>query len=422
MITPDTIVKEKLEQMQTGLNNAKDYVENAKDTPSVIKYEGDNTTFVWKHPCEDFFTGTQLIVHESQEALFYMNGEALDLFKAGRHMLETQNLPLVSKWFKKETGNRTPFHCEVYFINKTEQMAIKWGTSDKVEYLDPLYKFPLKIGASGEMFLRAENSRKLLGKVVGTENTLTQQSLTQKFRGFLMLHLKTYLSRLMREKEINIFQVDEHLTEMSDYLKEKLSPEFDDYGICLERFLLTTIVKPEEDKTYIQFRDLHSQQFKSTFANQQVMFDTQRKTLEAQGRQSVGLIDQDTESKRMMMEAEALAYKRRIEGYTYQDERSFDVSQKLAGNEAVAPMANMGIGLGMMAGVGSVMGTTVGGMVSQSMGAVNPPQANETVSGNQNPQLPQDDIEIRLAKLEKLKGKIPDNMYEQKLQEILNSI
>ena len=57
----------------------------------VIKYEGDNTTFIWKHPVEDFNTGTQLIVHESQEAIFFMNGQALDLFGPGRHTLETQN-------------------------------------------------------------------------------------------------------------------------------------------------------------------------------------------------------------------------------------------------------------------------------------------------------------------------------------------
>ena len=64
----------------------------------VIKYEGDNTTFIWKHPCEDFNSLTQLIVHESQEAIFMMNGQALDLFGPGRYTLETQNIPLISKY------------------------------------------------------------------------------------------------------------------------------------------------------------------------------------------------------------------------------------------------------------------------------------------------------------------------------------
>ena len=51
----------------------------------MIKYEGDNSTFVWKHPREDFNTATQLVVHESQEAIFFLNGQALDLFGAGRY-------------------------------------------------------------------------------------------------------------------------------------------------------------------------------------------------------------------------------------------------------------------------------------------------------------------------------------------------
>ena len=90
----------------------------------IIKYEGDNSTFIWKHPSEDFNSLTQLIVHESQEAIFFMNGQALDLFGAGRYTLETQNIPLIGKALNRATGDVSPFHCEVYFINKTEQMSI----------------------------------------------------------------------------------------------------------------------------------------------------------------------------------------------------------------------------------------------------------------------------------------------------------
>lgn len=112
----------------------------------IIKYEGDNSTFIWKHPCEDFNSLTQLIVHESQEALFFLNGQALDLFGPGRYTLETQNIPKIGKILNRTTGDQTPFHCEVYFINKTEQMSIKWGTDSKVQYIEPTYGFPLSIG------------------------------------------------------------------------------------------------------------------------------------------------------------------------------------------------------------------------------------------------------------------------------------
>lgn len=135
----------------------------------IIKYEGDNSTFIWKHPNEDFNSLTQLIVHDSQEAVFMLNGEVLDVFGAGRYTLETQNIPKLGKILNRAVGDKTPFHCEVYFINKTEQMSIKWGTDSRVEFVEPTYGFPLSIGASGEMSLRANDSKKLLLKLVGTE-------------------------------------------------------------------------------------------------------------------------------------------------------------------------------------------------------------------------------------------------------------
>ena len=167
----------------------------------IIKYEGDNSTFVWKHPSEDFNTSTQLIVHESQEAIFFMNGQALDLFGAGRYTLETENIPLIRKVTNLPTGGQTPFHCEVYFINKTEQMAIRWGTDSKVQYLEPTYKFPISIGASGEMSLSVSDSRKLLIKLVGTEAFLGQAKLIQFFRAFLMTRVKHTLPKQWQQMQ-----------------------------------------------------------------------------------------------------------------------------------------------------------------------------------------------------------------------------
>lgn len=320
----------------------------------IIKYEGDNSTFVWKHPVEDFNTGSQLVVYESQEALFFMNGQALDLFTSGRHTLETQNLPLIGKHFNRATGDTSPFQCSVYFINKTEQMAIKWGTDSHVEYVEPTYQFPVKIGASGEMSLRAEDSRKLLVKVVGTEKTINQQMLVQKFRGFLLTHVKTYLANLIQEYKINIFSIDEYLTEMSKALHAKLAPDFMDYGIALERFFLTTIVKPEEDKAYQRFKDLHFRQYADI--------------AEAELRQKVGIIDQKTQAERMVIEAQSRAQKRMLEGYTYKDERAFDVAERVASNEAVGQVSNLGIGLGMITGVSGPVGEKVGGIMQGALG------------------------------------------------------
>jgi membrane protease subunit (stomatin/prohibitin family) len=319
----------------------------------IIKSEADNETFVWKHPTEDFNIGSQLIVNESQEALFFMNGQALDLFPPGRHTLTTQNIPLLRKFFNLVTDDGTPFRCSVYFINKTEQMAIKWGTDSRIEFIEPTYNFPIAIGARGEMSLRAEDSRKLLVKVVGTEKSITQDVLVQKFRGFLMIQLKPYLANLIKEYKINIFSIDEYLTEISEALHAKLAPDFMEYGISLERFFLTTIAKPEDDKAYQKFKDIHFRQYADI--------------AEAELRQKVGIIDQRTMAERMVIESQGLAKKRILEGYSYQDERKFDVADRVASNEAVGQIGNIGIGLGMISGIGGAVGNTVGGMMQDAL-------------------------------------------------------
>lgn len=327
----------------------------------IIKYEGDNSTFVWKHPCEDFSTSSQLIVHESQEAVFFLNGQPLDLFGSGRYTLETQNIPLLRHVVNLPTGGQSAFHCEVYFINKTEQMAIRWGTDSKIQYIEPTYGFPLSIGASGEMSLRAADSKKLLLRLVGTEKDLSQARLSAYFRAFLMTKVKAYMAQTLKASSINIFEIDEQLITFSDELKERLSSDFLDYGVSLERFFVTTIAKPENDPQYIRFKELHFRQYADV--------------AEARLRQQVGVIDQQTEAQRRVIDAESMARKRNIEGYTYHQERGFDVAEKLAQNEGAGNFSSAGIGLGMMAGVGGAVGTVMNDTVSAAMNGITAPPA-----------------------------------------------
>lgn len=387
----------------------------------VIKYEGDNTTFIWKHPLEDFNSLTQLIVHESQEAIFFMNGQALDLFGAGRYTLETQNIPKLGKILNRTTNDQTPFHCEVYYINKTEQMSIKWGTDSRVQFVEPSYGFPISIGASGEMTLRADDSRKLLVKLVGTENNLSQAKLVQYFRAFLMTRVKSYIAQTIREQKINIFEIDEHLQVLSDRLKEMLRPDFEDYGVALERFFVTTIVKPDGDAQYEKFKSLH--------------FRSYADIAEAKLRQQVSIIDEQTRAQQTIIESQAIATKRAQEGYTYAQERGFDVATKVAENEAVGQFTNMGVGLGTMAGVGGVVGGVVGNAVNGAMNAaaqpVSPQPATAQPAADSNNAAssanPADDMAAFKAKVEKLNvmkttGLITEEEFNNMKAELLKSI
>ena len=370
----------------------------------IIKYEGDNSTFIWKHPCEDFNYLTQLIVHESQEAIFFMNGQALDMFGAGRYTLETQNIPLIGKALNKTTDDKTPFHCEVYFINKTEQMNIKWGTDSRVQYIQPTCGFPLSIGASGEMSLRAEDSRKLLLKLVGTESYLGQQQLTNYFRSFLMTRVKTYIAQVMKTNSINIFEIDENLTMFSNAIKNLLVGDFADYGVSLEQFFVTTILKPDSDRQYEKFKELHFRQYADI--------------AEAKLRQQTEIINAETEAQKTVIDSKAQATKRAQEGYTYQQERGFDVAEKVAQNEAVGEFTNMGVGFGTMAGVGGAVGGMVGGMMNDAMNSATAPAA---------PASPADGMAAFKAKVEKLTvmkeaGMLSDEEFNSMKAKLLSEI
>ena len=358
----------------------------------IIKYEGDNSTFIWKHPSEDFNSLTQLIVHESQEAIFFLNGQALDLFGPGRYTLETQNIPKLGKILNRTTGGDTPFHCEVYFINKTEQMSIKWGTDSKVQYIEPTYGFPISIGASGEMSLRAADSRKLLLKLVGTENFLGQQKLIGFFRSFLMTRVKTYIAQVMKANAINIFEIDENLTLFSNSIKSLLINDFAEYGVSLEQFFVTNVLKPDGDRQYEKFKELHFRQYADI--------------AEAKLRQQTDLIYAQTEAQKVIIDSQAQATKRAQEGYTYQQERGFDVATEVARNEAVGQFTNLGVGLGTMAGIGGVVAGTVGGAMNDALSQT--PAATADTCAKCGAALPAN-AKFCLECGEKVAPKLPDN-------------
>lgn len=331
----------------------------------IIRNEGDNKALIWKSPIVDFNTGSQLIVHEYEEAIFFMNGQALDLFGAGRHTLETQNIPLLKQAFSLPTSRQTPFHCEVYFINKTEQM-LKWGTNNQVEYLDPQYKFPLAIGASGEMALRVEDSRRLLLKIVGVESKFDGEDLKQFFRGLLLARIKPLLAQAMSSGRFGIFEVEAHMDDLSTLLYQLIAPDFKAYGIETERFVVTNIAKPIDDPNYIKFKNLHCK--------------TKLDVEYAKRDQEIKIINAQTDAKIGIIRSAGVTKEREQEGYTYQQEKAYEVAKGVVENEGNGNIFNTGIDLGMMVGVAGGIGAAAAGI---ALNALNPiiPRCESTQSG-----------------------------------------
>ena len=358
---------------------------------SIIKYEGDNETLVWKHPIEDFNFGSQLIVHESQEAIFFRDGQALDLFGAGRYTLQTQQLPLLEKVYKLPTDTEGTFHSEVYFVNLATQMGVKWGTDSKVRLFDPASGLHIEIGASGEFNIRVTDSRKLLLKVVGTTGGLGQDQLLGIgngkgfFRSMVMTQVKSYLAQTIRENAINILEIDEHLMSLSGALRERINAALDDYGLTMPEFYVSRIVTPDDDPNFRRMKEQYAEQYllvrQENIRRAEAEAAADRKAVEAQtaarmkiigaqGEAEALKIQKQAEAEAYRMQAEAEAAEMRMKGYTYQQETSRQVGLEAMKN-GLGGGANAAGALGDLAGLGVSLGA-MGSVIGMTKDALNP--------------------------------------------------
>lgn len=289
----------------------------------VIKYEGTPDVFAWKYPNSELSTFSQLIVNESQEAILLKGGQVCDVFQAGRHTLDTSNIPILSKLINIPFGGRSPFAAEVWFINKVFSLDIKWGTQTPIQLQDPKYKVFVPIRAFGRFGIQIEESKRFLLKLVGTLPAFDKTTILKYFRGVYLTKTKDIISSYLVHKNISVLEINAYLDEISNYLQERIAPTFDEYGIKLISFFVNDINVPEDDSAVIQLK----------------------KAL----------------AKRAEMD---------IIGYSYQQERSFDTLEGAANNPGSMQGGFMGagIGLGMGAGIGGAIGQQFGGL-SQMLNA-----------------------------------------------------
>lgn len=309
----------------------------------VIEQEMANEQLVVRNHVEDFNAKSQLIVYESQEAVFYKNGQALDLFGAGRHTLSSTNVPLLKRFFGHLFGGKTPLPCDVYFVNKVNVLDIIWGTDSPVQLEDPKYPMLVSVRANGQTGVRVKDSRRFLVNVVGQLKEYTVDGVRRAIKGMMMTAIKENIAVAITEKKISILEVATRLTELSSLIQQKLNAAIADLGVELVHFTLSAILPGEGDLDELKA-------LKKTMMNTEADMYRERR------------------------ESETRAYARQTEGYTYQDERRFDVMESAAKNEGGAggSFINMGVGLGMGAGVGREVGNMYSGIMQPT--APNPTQ------------------------------------------------
>lgn len=278
-----------------------------------VKWDGSPDVFAWKYPEEGLSNGTVLVVNESQEA-FVVNGGVVDgPFGPGRHVLENENIPLISKLYKLPYGGKAPFTAEVWYINRTVNLDFKWGTPDPIQLQDPRFGLMVPVRAFGQYGIEIIDGKRFLLKLVGTLKSFTQPALADYLRGFLIPNIKTEIANLVVKRNISVLDIATELLTLSAEMRGRMGGHVEEYGLGFKEFNIHSINVPEDDPVVISLKKALAK------------------------RAEMGIL-----------------------GYTYQQERSYDVMQTAAGNEGAGGVMSTGIGLGVGAGIGTAIGGAMG--------------------------------------------------------------
>ena len=334
---------------------------------SVIKWDPDDPQsrdiVAYKHDIEDFNDQSVLIVHESQVAVIFRDGKAERSLGSGRWVLDSNNIAGMNGMTRMATGGETIYHCEVYFINLIRLRPTKWGTPAPIRMSDPVYNVEIHVRAHGYFSAHIgtirenedgiDDAKKFLERVVGTQKVFTTQDLEEYLSIKIPDALSNTLASTMAEKQIGILNIHENREKLASTIQEKLVPYFSEFGVVIHDFSFMDIMAPDEDLAPINEERLKA----------------------ATAKQSIGTAQAEAEAEAIRMErlAEAEAKKMRMMGYTYQQEKGFDVMKTAAANTGSgSDFMGAGMGLGMGVGMGKAFGMGMDNMAQNTMNAMNP--------------------------------------------------
>lgn len=197
----------------------------------------------------DIRLGSQLIVEESQQAVFFRDGKALDTFGPGRHTLATQNIPLLASLFGIPFGGKSPFQAAVVFVSTKTFMDLKWGTKEPVPFRDQELAM-VRLRAFGKYALRVANAQQFVNSVVGTMGVYSTERLEDWFRDVIVARLTDVLG----ENLTSVFDLPRLYDELAMGLKARVADDFTKYGIELVDLYMGAITPPEEVQKLIDER------------------------------------------------------------------------------------------------------------------------------------------------------------------------
>lgn len=197
----------------------------------------------------DFRLGSQVIVRESQRAIFYRDGKSLDVFPPGRHTITTANLPILSGLLRLVTGGNNMFTAEVYFVNLREFTDMKWGTPQPISLRDTDLGL-VRLRAFGQYSMQIADPKLFVDKIVGTQGLFTTGQIEDYLRNTVISRLTDVLGENMK----SIFDLPQLFDEISAGMRAKVQDDFAAVGIALKQFMVVSINPTEETAKAIDER------------------------------------------------------------------------------------------------------------------------------------------------------------------------
>lgn len=197
----------------------------------------------------DFKLGAQLIVRDSQMAMFFKNGHAADSFTTGRHTLSTLNVPILTRLLAFPFGFNSPFRAEVYFVNLKVFTDLKWGTKHPVTFQDSKLGL-IRLRGHGAFTMRIKEPLLFLNTIVGRQAKYTTGDIQDYLRDVIIARMND----LLGEDLDTILELPAIYTELAEKFKGIVVEEFDKYGLELVDFYISSITPPEEVSKMIDQR------------------------------------------------------------------------------------------------------------------------------------------------------------------------
>ncbi len=197
----------------------------------------------------DFRIGSQVVVRESQAAVFFRDGKALDVFGPGRHTITTANIPLLVNIIGMAFSGQTPFKAEVYFVNMRDFIDMKWGTPEPITLRDKELGMA-RLRANGRYSMAVAEPQMFVAKIVGTQGLYTTNQIEDYLRGIIISRLTDILGEL----GVSLFDIPAMFDELSAAIKAKVADDFAQLGIQLKQMFLGSVSPTEETQKAIDER------------------------------------------------------------------------------------------------------------------------------------------------------------------------